>query len=929
MDVPLDQNGSEPGPILENEEDFLQDVETFQRSRGVAFDREGKVAGRPAPMYQLFKMITSMGGYDAVTATRMQWRDVCARFGYPAAHEGAMSYQMKQLYYKNLLAYEIEKYWHEVAPPKEILESLTAKGGEVRRRAREARGIYDDRLAAKDLELILQQPQQNTPLTPKPEAIELDDQGSASRYPSRLRQQPRPTHAYQPDMTPPRRVTRFTNSPQPTQRPAPHHPPQNFRDPNFKWEDYEPRPAMPLTLQPVVTPGSNPDIFYQRKHALRQRPIVRPPLPQELLRYSVPPTTFAGPNIYIRCVQGLRSEIKSEQDFALHHLVKVSHERGDKFKFEGFPYLAEGLMEKVVEVTELACGVKFQVSYLETRGQAAPNTINAVYGTPDLASKISDLSGRLDVTQIHTGQTFERLEKLNETALVLRNMVTLEENAYFLSKMALFRDVLIILISLPVSGQFDEMRQYGLDMSEMVTKYWDMKPMDDLYRSLVRELDSLDRGKIIPALRAIYRFDAEADRIHPLTDIPLSTIQRLTQFCVLEDEELVEAVVNFLYVWTASPDNLAWILKAGPRVFPEIAFHLCQLLLNDARPAPTQTLYERAAPNSTGYQPAIPIVPADLYAQLLHFAENERSSKWLKCCFEESPTSDVTQISIWQAYSQRFAANQPVVAAEFIKNVSATFTGAQAQVVQGPEPNKPRFIIKGIRPRRVLLDLNGRPYLKCHWHLPLPTNTDAGVHSDATYAICATWHPNADSLVAHMITEHFKIARTAEDQLPAFADVVVPEEGWRCQWWDCERLGSPTILRTPQELVRHVRQHIPENAEIGRQLIYQYANETIQPSEDKVTSHMFYQTPIDEKQIPCGIPYMSCLLLMNLARYIGRYGGNERQRKELMAQMFHPAVWDSLFDMWSKQKTIAALIYDLIELVRAGQRSERKAVASA
>jgi chromatin structure-remodeling complex subunit RSC9 len=33
--------------------------------------------------------------------------------------------------------------------------------------------------------------------------------------------------------------------------------------------NYEPRPQMPLTLRPVVTPGNNPTEFARRKKALR------------------------------------------------------------------------------------------------------------------------------------------------------------------------------------------------------------------------------------------------------------------------------------------------------------------------------------------------------------------------------------------------------------------------------------------------------------------------------------------------------------------------------------------------------------------------------------------------------------------------------------------------------------------------------------
>jgi hypothetical protein len=103
---------------------------------------------------------------------------------------------------------------------------------------------------------------------------------------------------------------------------------------------------------------------------------------------------------------------------------------------------------------------------------------------------------------------------------------------------------------------------------------------------------------------------------------------------------------------------------------------------------------------------AIANIPDDLYAQLLEFPEPERSSRWLKCCSEESPADIIAQIAIWQAYHDRFAGNSLIPAADFIRNVFNTFSTTQAQVINGPQP---RYIVKGIRPRRVLVNLKGVP----------------------------------------------------------------------------------------------------------------------------------------------------------------------------------------------------------------------------
>ena len=60
----------------------------------------------------------------------------------------------------------------------------------------------------------------------------------------------------------------------------------------------------------------------------------------------------------------------AEQAYALNHLVKISYERGDKYRFDGFPGLAEGLTEKALEVGRLFYHVNWTVSWENEIGRA-------------------------------------------------------------------------------------------------------------------------------------------------------------------------------------------------------------------------------------------------------------------------------------------------------------------------------------------------------------------------------------------------------------------------------------------------------------------------------------------------------------------------------------------------------------------------------
>lgn len=110
-----------PPPRTE-EEIFLDEVAAFHEKRGwvpermsrfcqqaveltfdsTSFDREPKVSGRPIKLYDLYRTVLREGGYDALSAERMRWRQLAKEFGLGHHHEAAMTFQLKTVYYKYL-----------------------------------------------------------------------------------------------------------------------------------------------------------------------------------------------------------------------------------------------------------------------------------------------------------------------------------------------------------------------------------------------------------------------------------------------------------------------------------------------------------------------------------------------------------------------------------------------------------------------------------------------------------------------------------------------------------------------------------------------------------------------------------------------------------------------------------------------------------
>ena len=735
-----------------------------------------------------------------------------------------------------------------------------------------------------------------------------------------LRQDPKRTQIYQPDTLPARaRNLRATDSPStPTapQQPQPSASIEDSRHSTFDWhENYKPKQSVALTLRPHLTPSSNPYEFYARK--AQQKAQNQPRLPtnqQQQLRPFVQ-AQMNGPSIYMRCLHGLRSGVKSEQKFALHHLVKVSYERGDKYKFEGFPYLAESLIEKALEITQLVTGVTWTVTYGELDPNSPENTLNAAFGTPNLLERINlSMIDTMDV--VESDESSEELERLKEAALVLRNMVILEENALFISKVPLFKDFLAIALSLPDQPRLVEFRQSVLDMCEQVSRYWPITPTDPLYLSLIPLLESSDRSVLMSTLRSINRMGIFTHEVHQLSNIPLSTIDRLFSMILLDpDTELLEATLTFLYEYTATPDNNTELLSSQSHLLPSMIPRLINLLSYHAT-VTIEPIVGASPPERMPIPSGIPIIPPDLHAQLLGFPEPERSSKWLRCCFEESPSDDITQIAIWQAYQGRFAQNNPIAAAEFIKNVSNTFATAQAQVING---STPRFIIKGIKPRRVLVDLDRKlRFFKCLWEIGRLDPTDPASRNNQKTSLCGQWYSSRENVWNHVVNDHLRVPRTADGRFAANAI-----GSWTCRWTLC---GREHPFTKANAIGSHVRVHIPMTPEDMFEVVQELANVGKKP-EQTVIKHVYQYTLMDPANHPAGIPWMSVMILRNLARFSNKPEGKqfEKSGSPLVEQLFGGHKY-AIFNIMGVSRTLREYIVDLVYMIEAGERAQKRGV---
>lgn len=517
-------------------------------------------------------------------------------------------------------------------------------------------------------------------------------------------------------------------------------------------------------------------------------------------------------------------------------------------------------MQKALEITYLCTGIRWELEYDPRQPTDRVNVLNSLHGTRNILEKIRQLPTSLPNDSLETFDFNHRLRNVKEATLVLRNMVLLKENAFYVSRYArgLLRDFLVITLNTPKQPRFNEIKNDALDIAEEVTKFMRTDPEDPLWISLVDCLGSPDRAHIIRALWSLTHFGTEIGHSdgQAMESLSKPTLQQLYYHTLLDlDKDILSGALDMWYQYTLNPDNIETLMDVinFPIVFvPRIV----ALLTYEARATKMETILqeEKVAPPPSD----IPRVPSELLQKLMELSEPERSSQWLRCCFVEDAECEITQIALWQAYQSRFAdprvpGGGVLPAAEFIKNVSNTFTNAQAQVINGPGTNT-KFIIKGIRPLETAYTFEGFPYLYCRWE----------DHSKPS-KMCQRAFTSPNDLRVHVFADHMNLeaGETPGSFKTESTEGAVPS----CQWDHCTRFKTPGPGVSTGRVVGHVSSHLPED----RPADARPPSTKRKVLQERIVRKWYYMdTPINEKGEPIGVAYKAALVLRNIARGLPR-----------------------------------------------------------
>lgn len=944
-------------------------------------ETEPKIGVRHVDLHKLYQRVVGEGGYDLCSDTKakpLMWRKFAEEFIGKNQYTAAQAFQVKLVYYKNLVAYEITNHWHKEPPPKEILEEVTAKGGNVMGRTLEnfAKPPTRDEKLAEAADASDTSPGQTTPKEEKPDIME--DPGSAAGRSSRgLRQQPPQRVLFQPDLNASRQTRGQSSAVNAS--PTPGATTNGILNGSAMTNgatstlaSYEPTISYPLTLKPVTTPSNNAE--YYRNERKRKAEANAGPLARRYRNIMLPGTGFIGPNIYVRAQMALQSGIREEEEYALHHLVKISHERGDKYKFTQFPGLADALVRKVLQISHLFFDIDWDINFDDDTFPMDDETLNGLTGTSNIVAKLKSRACHITDDTVEDAVFLSKLNRILEAALAIRNMCMLEDNAKYAAAMPLIQDMITVVLNLPDRPCTVELRHYSLEIAEQVLRHCDVNTQEDLYQSLMHQLKSHDRGTLITSLRTVARLGMALPPPKRLEAVPSATLRDIQAWLLVEDEELRGACLDFLLQYTSFADNVDNLLQ---HIDSEgLARQLTRLLLFDAKEQKHETKSESKETETT--IPPVPRLSRSVVEPLLKLDEPERSSEWLRMCFMPDAKSEMTQISLWQAYQgtfQPFQATHPhLIAGEFIKNVSAVFTGATAQVANG---NK--YVIRGIRARKVPVETGmspgskaldkGKELLRCCWKVTVPVeahvNPTSGAVIPATTreAPCGEWFRRSDDMLKHICANHLHLPiKKKESPVPEADEMDIDskpapnglsngingdstvadgfdfaagdQQTHRCYWADCKRSSEDFQLkgyaRSTAMLARHIQTHLPSPTTDS----HHNAKSSEEPTQPSAGTRQMFSTLQDETGDAAGLPLGAALVMRNIARFMPKslsnstdsvraaMGGETKKPADgwedpgMIGLFFNEEVRRGLFDALSHNRTLKDYVGVVLRNVR-------------
>jgi chromatin structure-remodeling complex subunit RSC9 len=259
----------------------------------------------------------------------------------------------------------------------------------------------------------------------------------------------------------------------------------------------------------------------------------------------------------------LRSEIPNEVKYALYHLLKISVERGDKFRFDAFIGLNRDLTRVVCNVSTLYYQDHPGWDWVPEGVDDYPDRLDQMEPTKNIMQKIRHYRVK-DTGTVQDAEFQDGKRNVYAAIQILRNMAQLDDNAEFLSEDNLVRDMLVICFQLPMTEDTHEIMYDALEIAWRITRYWTLQAGDPVYDSLVRVLENNlhDMSFVIAGLVSLGHIGEKLKVPNPL-QLPDSILEKLHGWLLTEHTELRETVMDFVYMYVTTMEGVQNLVRLG------------------------------------------------------------------------------------------------------------------------------------------------------------------------------------------------------------------------------------------------------------------------------------------------------------------------------------------------------------------------------
>lgn len=476
--------------------EFVKNLEEYHIKRGTGtFVREPVIGPHRIDLLKLYNRVIELGGYDKVSSEKSWWKNLSNHYKLPPMSNAG--YLLKSIYYKNLAAWEVEKYWKKTPPSPEHLEFQTAKGGDIMTRT------------AENYQSSAKEDTHSDSLSPMPSI-------------RNLRAAPTPRTFYQPD----ERLTQARSALQKqAQQQLQMQAQQQPFSTHFATSTFPEDTNNKMLPQPVITPANAHALEHLRNNSYGS---------QNGAKIGA---GIQGAPFMVRIALALKSGIISELDWALYHLVRLSYEQGNNLRFDRIPDLAETLIKKLYE-------------FLKDMSNKDSSVFCEDIFNEDSDDWSVDYQSRKKLDKIlEAALILRNLTLLSDNAIYLARLeMTHPTLVLGIKQMEDFSSIELKQYCMDI---IEAVSFYTVISDEN----------DDLYLSLCKFLECDDRAMLIGALRSLARLALHDSNNRLLQNISPSVLYRIRLLLNLNDEELLGSALDFMYQYTTYKVNTQNILE--------------------------------------------------------------------------------------------------------------------------------------------------------------------------------------------------------------------------------------------------------------------------------------------------------------------------------------------------------------------------------